>query len=106
MSSAGSTQKAVLAMPPPANSPGEASTLFCTGSSTTENPSPTPCRQEWSRRTRAGRTLQIGPAGQVVARHVGHGAIAQQADAVELTAATQELDEPGGSRPPWRSGRR
>ena len=40
--SAGSTQNAVLAAPPQANSPGLESTLLATGSSTTEKPRPKP----------------------------------------------------------------
>ncbi|SVA62261.1 uncharacterized protein METZ01_LOCUS115115 [marine metagenome] len=42
MSSSGSTQKAVLAIPPQANSPTEPGTKVIEGFFTTENPNPKP----------------------------------------------------------------
>lgn len=68
ISSAGSTQKAVLAAPPQASSPADDSVLLAAGSITTENPSPKPMpakevsanrgRPNASRSTPPGRWLR------------------------------------------------
>ncbi len=76
--SAGSTQNAVLAAPPHANSPALPSVWVAAGSRTTAKPSPNPVAVEGCLGEQGTAELdEIGAAGQVVARHVPHRAVTE-----------------------------
>src|SRR5215211_5869677 len=92
--SVGSTKKKVLAAPPQANSPSDASTRLATGSSVTEKPRPKPTPSKVvSANKRATDRFEVAAAREVVARHVAHGARAEDADSVELATSAQHLGE-------------
>ena len=99
ISSAGSTQKRVLAAPPQPYSPFDARPCRATGLSTTEKPSPKPVPSKGVSAEHApAEALQVGAAGQLVAGHVVDGAGPEQPHAVQLAPRPRSIWGTGGSR--------
>src|SRR6185312_4118132 len=88
-SSAGSTQKAVLAAPPQANSPALDSAFAFTAQHREAEPEPEAVERHL-REQRPPIGFQIHVAGKVVARHQRDGAGAEQPHPIQLAAAQQE----------------
>jgi hypothetical protein len=88
--SAGSTQKKVLAAPPQASSPGLDRTLLADRVEQDREPEAVadPVEGGLGEQPPPER-LEIGPAGQVVAGHVGQGAAAEQARPVQLAPGSR-----------------
>src|SRR6185503_15243548 len=87
-SSAGSTQKAVLAAPPQANSPALDSVLAFTASFSTEKPSPkTEAVERHLREQRPPIGFEVHVTGKVISRHQRDGAGAEQPHPIQLASA-------------------